>query len=122
MAATHFRCPRCRRMLEKGAAAFVLGSVGYAPKAEDPLPPSVTCPGCGFAIDTADMIAGRLDEKADWLSPLAVVLGLAAAFVSFYGFRRSGIAAVGIGFGVTFAIVGAADVAERLWASLKARR
>lgn len=122
MASTQFRCPRCSRMLEKGAAAFVLGAAGYTPKPSDPLPDTVTCPGCGFAIPTADMIAGRLDERPDWLTPAAVFAGGCAAFAAYYGRLYSGVAAIGIGFAVLFAIVGAVDLLERLWAALKARR
>ena len=122
MAASSFRCPRCSRRLEKGAAAFVLGAAGYSPKPTDPLPAAVTCPGCGFAIPTADMIAGRFDERPDWLTPAACFAGACAAFAAFYGRLYSGPSAVGIGFAVLFAVVGAVELGERLWRAVKDRR
>lgn len=121
MAATKFRCPRCRTLLEKGAGAFVMGWAGYKPRPDDPLPPSVTCPRCAAAIPTGPMVAGDYDEKADWFTPLALVLAGAAGFAWRYGYDRSAGESWGVVFAALCALVGAGTVFDRVRDALKKR-
>lgn len=114
MAATHFNCPKCRRQLEKSAQAFVMGWAGIKPGKDDGLPPTVTCPGCGYAISTAGMLAGDFDPKRDWVLPAAVVAGVISFLVFRLGYQLSDVKSVGAGFAVLFIIAGTADVLDRL--------
>jgi len=115
MASTHFNCPRCRRQLQKSAQAFVMGWAGIKAGPEEAgFPPTVTCPGCGYAIPTAAMLAGDLDPKRDWITPVAVTVGI----LSFLYFRLaqglSDAKSIGAGFVVTFVLLGASDLYDRL--------
>lgn len=122
MAAVKFRCPRCRTLLDKGPGAFVMGWAGYKPKPDDPLPPSVTCPRCAYAIPTGPMVAGEYDEKPDWFTPFAFAAAAAAGFVWHYGYGHGAMASWGVVFATLCVLVGTATVFDRARAALKKRR
>lgn len=115
MASTHFNCPRCRRQLEKSPQAFVMGWAGLKPGPEEAgFPPTLPCPGCGYAIPTAAMLAGDLDPKRDWVTPAAVTMGVISFLYFRLGQGLSDVKAVGAGLVVTFVLLGAADLVDRV--------
>lgn len=114
MAATHFDCPRCSRRLQKSAQAFVMGWAGIKPPKDEGFPATVTCPGCGYAIPTAAMLAGDFDPKFDWVIAAAVAAGLAAYLLFRLGYGLGDVKSFGAGLVVTFLILGASDLLTRL--------
>lgn len=66
-----FYCPNCSRQLTKSAQAYVLGEMMSNEDANfiglGEMPESVTCPGCGAAIDTKKMINGDYDHPLGWI-------------------------------------------------------
>ena len=77
-------------------------------------PPTVACPGCGYAISTAAMLAGDLDPKRDWVTPFGVTAGVLSFLYFRLGAGLSDVKSVGAGFVVAFAILGASDLADIL--------
>ncbi len=76
-----FYCPRCHRQLTKSAQAYVLGEIMGSKKSGfiglGELAETVTCPGCGTAIDTRKMIAGDYDRPGGRGGCLGPIAGLA---------------------------------------------
>ena len=86
-----FYCPQCRRQLTKSAQAYVLGEMMGNKKASfiqlGGLAETVTCPGCGAAIDARKMIAGEYDGTAgSEAGCLGLVLGLGVFGVLVFGY------------------------------------
>lgn len=115
-----FRCPHCGAVLDKGPAAFVLGSAGHKVKDDDPLPGAVTCPRCGKGIPTKGMVEGLYDERPDYVTIPALVLGGAAAFIRHYGYLDSPVKSVGYGVTVLMLVIGLAAMAEYAYRRLRA--
>lgn len=85
-----FYCPQCKRQLTKSAQAYVMGEVMGNKHASfialGSLPETVTCPGCGCAIDTRHMIAGAYDSAgAGGSGCLVTAVGIAACGVMVIG-------------------------------------
>lgn len=62
-----FYCPKCRRQLTKSAQAYVLGEMMASKNSRGifmgEMASSVSCPGCGAAIDGQKMIGGEYDRR-----------------------------------------------------------
>lgn len=85
MPSERFVCPHCGRSLTKSAQAYVLGEMGRG-AVMGSLPPAVTCPGCGGAIDTGKMIAGDYDPPGFSAASIAPFLVAFAAFALTMGY------------------------------------
>jgi rubredoxin len=88
MPSEYFYCPQCRRQLKKSAQAYVLGEMfsgGGSGIMMGDMPPNVTCPGCGAAIDAEKMIRGEYDGagagKWGWAEYLGLFIWAAAWIV-----------------------------------------
>jgi hypothetical protein len=72
-----FYCPHCRRQLTKSPLAFIRGEMERGVIMGGDVP-TVTCPGCGGAIDTQKMIDGKYDYiEKPWQTILKTVIGIA---------------------------------------------
>lgn len=85
-----FYCPKCRRQLTKSAQAYVMGEVMSSKKASfvqlGGMAETVTCPGCGAAIDARKMIAGEYDGSAGGC--LGIILGIVVFGVLVLGYEN----------------------------------
>jgi len=75
MVSERFRCPHCGVSLTKSPMAHILGQahsyVVFSSRR------TVTCPGCGGAIDAKRMIDGEYDEKEPVSSGCGILVAIA---------------------------------------------
>lgn len=74
-----FHCPHCRIRLKKSPGASMLGEM-QSGIVFGSMPPSVTCPSCGGAIDTQKMIAGEYDPQNSLIGLVIAIVSLGGVF------------------------------------------
>jgi hypothetical protein len=90
-----FFCPHCHRQLTKSAQAYVMGEMmgsggGRYVGVGSGMAQTVTCPGCGGAIDADRMIRGEYDggrPMTGWEKLFNVVFLIAVVAVLIWIFR-----------------------------------
>jgi len=92
MTSETFFCPQCKQQLTKSAQAYVMGELVGNKKASfialGSLPETVTCPGCGCAIDTRQMISGAYDSAGGGGSGCLVsIVGIVAFGIILIAFQ-----------------------------------
>jgi len=91
MPAENFHCPKCNWELKKSAQAYVLGEILQDKDAAfiglGEVAKTVTCPGCGQAIDAQRMMRGDYDTgfttAGGWIGFIAGLAGAVA--ICLYG-------------------------------------
>ena len=80
-----FFCPRCSRQLTKSAQAYVLGEMMASEDSNGifmgEMASTVTCPGCGAAIDAQKMMQGEYDRQGGGSSGVLVFVVLAGVWI-----------------------------------------